>query len=44
LARKLIENLTYNVSTGLYVFDEQGKVNKKAIVPILLRTEEAKHN
>ncbi len=36
LASKLIEKLTSNVSTGLYVFDVQGKVNKKAIVPILL--------
>ena len=43
LASKLIEKLTSNVSTGLYVFDVQGKVNKKAIVPILLRTKEAKH-
>jgi hypothetical protein len=33
LASKLIENLTYNVSTGLYVFDVQGKVNKTANVP-----------
>ena len=43
MASKLIEKLSYNVSTGLYVFDVQGKVNKNAIVPILLRTEEAKH-
>ena len=43
LASKLIENLTYNVSTGLYVFEVQGKVNKTANVPILLRTEESKH-
>ena len=43
LASKLIEKLTYNISTGLYVFDVQGKVNKNAIVPILLRTEESKH-
>ncbi len=45
LASKLIEKLSYNVSTGLYVFDVQGgKVNKTAIVPILLRTdEESKH-
>ena len=43
LARRLIEKLTYNVSTGLYVFDVQGKVNKNAIVPVLLRTEESKH-
>ncbi len=41
MASKLIKKLTYNVSTGLYVFDVQGKVNKNAIVPILLRTEEA---
>ena len=40
LASKLIKKLN-NVSTGLYVFDVQGKVNKNAIVPILLRTEEA---
>ena len=33
LARKLIENITYDVSMGLYVFDVQGKVNKNAIVP-----------
>jgi hypothetical protein len=39
----IIEELSYNVSTGLYVFDVQGEVNKNAIVPILLRTEEAKH-
>jgi hypothetical protein len=43
LASKLIEKLSYNVETGLYVFDVQGEVNKNAIVPILLRTEEAKH-
>ena len=43
LATKLIETLTYNVSTGIYVFDVQGEVNKNAIVPILLRTEEGKH-
>ena len=43
LATKLIEKLTYNVSTGIYVFDVQGEVNKNAIVPILLRTEEGKH-
>jgi len=40
LASKLIEKLTYNVETGLYVFDVQGEVNKNAIVPILLRTED----
>ena len=40
---KLIEKLSYNVETGLYVFDVQGEVNKNAIVSILLRTEEAKH-
>ncbi len=40
----IIEEFSYNVSTGLYdVFDVQGEVNKNAIVPILLRTEEAKH-
>jgi hypothetical protein len=43
LASKLIEKLSYNVETGLYAFDVQGEVNKNAIVPILLRTEEAKH-
>ena len=43
LASKLIEKLSFNVDTGLYVFDVQGEVNKNAIVPILLRTEEAKH-
>ena len=43
LASKLIENITYNKSTGLYVFEVQGKVNKTANVPILLRTAESKH-
>jgi hypothetical protein len=44
LASKLIERLSYNVSTGLYVLDVQGgEVNKTAIVPILLRTEDSNH-
>ena len=44
LASKLIEKLSsYNVNTGIYVFEVQGKVRMNAIVPILLRTNEEIH-
>ncbi len=32
LASQLIEKVSYNVSTGLYVFDAQGEVNKNAFL------------